>query len=91
MDNGAWGRFEATTPAGARTSLFICLDKNAQMVRREIQTKKLLEIIEREGLPGRWRANRAQGVIYQGSSPVVRVIITDEASVATSLQWNYRM
>eukprot|EP00959_Pyramimonas_sp_CCMP1952_P290481 6075617-Pyramimonas_sp.AAC.1 len=31
LDNGAWRRFEATTPAGARTSLFISLDKNAQM------------------------------------------------------------
>eukprot|EP00959_Pyramimonas_sp_CCMP1952_P208507 4361536-Pyramimonas_sp.AAC.1 len=60
------------------------------MVRREIETKKLLEIVK-ESCVGRWRAHRAQGVIYRGSSPVIKVLVPETPSEATALQWNYRM
>ena len=91
LPNGDWRRFDASTPSGSRTSVFVGLDKSPQMVRREVETKKPMELVREESYPGQWRAHRAQGVIYKGSSPVIRVLVPDRSSEPTVLQWNYRM
>eukprot|EP00959_Pyramimonas_sp_CCMP1952_P018101 383322-Pyramimonas_sp.AAC.1 len=61
------------------------------MVRRERQTKKLLELVKAHGHEGRWRAHRAQGVIYKASSPVIKLIIPDVSPEPTTFEWNYRV
>ena len=60
---GAWKRFEASTPAGTKALLYIGLDKSMQTIRKEVQTKRLLEMVNATGTPGRWKAKRHCGLI----------------------------
>ena len=70
--------------------VFVGLDKSPQATRREIQTKRLLEIARDTGVAGRWRANRHAGLIGDGSEPVVKMLVGDAAAGPTVSEWNYR-
>ena len=89
-DRGTWRRFEAPTPTNIRAPVYVGLDKSQQTIRREIRTKKLLELVKAEVPPGRWNANRHAGVVSNGSTPVIRVLVGDAPDEQTVVEWNYR-
>eukprot|EP00959_Pyramimonas_sp_CCMP1952_P143017 2994068-Pyramimonas_sp.AAC.1 len=60
--DGSWRRFTAASiEGGTQVSIFVGLDKSPQVIRREIQTKRLLEFVRDAGVEGRWRVNRHAG------------------------------
>eukprot|EP00959_Pyramimonas_sp_CCMP1952_P169382 3538283-Pyramimonas_sp.AAC.1 len=70
--------------------MFVGLGKSPQTIRREIQTKRLLELVRGSGAEGRWRANRHAGIISDGNKLVIRVVVGATAEDPTILEWKYR-
>ena len=87
--DGSWKRFECPMVAGGCSPLFLGMDKSPQQIRREVQTKKLAEIIAAK-LDTRVRANRYQGVVSVGDVPLVRIAVADVSEEPSTLEWNFR-
>ena len=87
--DGEWRNMEAQNAVDAKIRVYVNTDKNAHQKRREITTRRLLNILLAE--PG-WEstklfANRKDGQIFHNFMPLVKIEVEDSEKDAV-LRWN---
>ena len=79
---------EVLAPDGSKTTFYVNPDKNGAMVRMEILSKKLIEVI-RELCPSKeFFLRRNEGTIFVDRRPLVRVVV--ESQESTVLSWKHQ-
>jgi len=84
-----WREFYATAPDGARTKIFIGRDKNQKMVKTEVGTKKLADIVKKLHPTLDTFAKRADGIISVNWQPLIKLDVKAGKLPAT-LNWNIK-
>ena len=85
--SGRWKRFTSSDTQGQPVDIYISSDKSPKQIRTEVQTKKLLDLIQQRHPRLRWRAFRNKGEIHCDNVPGIKIIVRGQND-PSSIQWS---
>ncbi len=84
---GKFKEQKALTPEGGKATFFVNPDKNGAQVRKEVQSKGLLDLMGPLKPDKKFFLRREAGVVFLDRKPLVSVVVVSESY--SRLSWNH--
>ena len=84
---GRWRRSASSDTQGHAADIYINSDKSPKQIRTEVQSKKLLDLLQQRHPRLGWRAFRNKGEIHCDSMPVIKITVRGQNDPSI-LQWS---
>ena len=89
LAGGSWRQFSSTSVAGQTVPLYVSTDRSPRQIRREIQTRRLHQLLKEAKQDTDFRPFKQKGRISAVGVPLVRLEVGSAANIDTKIIWNY--